>query len=181
MSKRHGAILSPGWRLAKVCAISPTYNDSEKICDNCRRFILTSTILNTPGGLTKWWNETGLPNRTHVLDQHTNDLAYAEFQKFFFRLVCLSSVRVVPDPFHTWTQVQGYNYHHMAAGYTKASQGPQSYEDFGDIIKEPHHAYKTLFFNKDQMALLITKKFPFAVFMCDFGSGKDAISIKLFR
>merc|ERR1712198_643195 len=117
----HGAILSPGWQFAKVCAISPTLYNSEEICENCKRFILTSDILKTPGGLEKWWKETGLADRAQNLDQNAKDAAYNEFQLMFNRLVCLSSVRVVPDPFHTWSKVQGKNEHHMAAGHTKAT------------------------------------------------------------
>ena len=88
----------------------------------------------------------------------------------------MSSVRVVPDPFHTWAQIQGSNQHHMAAGYSKATKDIQNKAklgdlDVGDILKSSHNAFKTLFFNKDQQALLTTDNFPHAVFLCDFGAG----------
>ena len=40
-----------------------------------------------------------------------------------------------------------------------------------DALKAPHHAYKILFFNKEQMDLLTTNRFPYVLFMCDFGTG----------
>ena len=176
-STMHGAILSSGWQFAKVCAISPTLYNSEKICDNCRRFILTSDILKSPGGLAKWWKDTGLSERSKKFDSTTKNDAYAEFQLFFNRLVCMSSVRVVPDPFHTWAQIQGKNEHHMAAGHTKATADEKNMAQLGDVeidvvLKSAHSAFKTLFFNKDQRALLIHDTFPHVIFFCDFGSGK---------
>ena len=53
ISMMYGAILSPGWQFVKVCAISPTLYNSERICKNCRKFILTTDMLKTPGGLEK--------------------------------------------------------------------------------------------------------------------------------
>ena len=35
ISSKHGAILSPGWRFAKICAISPSVYSPDKICNNC--------------------------------------------------------------------------------------------------------------------------------------------------
>ena len=112
-----------------------------------------------------------------MFDQKAKDQAYKEFQQFFYRLVCLSSVRVVPDPFHTWAQIQGRNTHHMTAGHTEASADEIAMAKSGDVdvdtlLKSPHSAFKTLFFNKDQKALLTTDKYPYAVFLCDFGAGK---------
>ena len=75
----HGAILSPGWRFAKAAAISPYVYNSDKVCDHCNRFILTSEIINTPGGLEKWWKETGLADRAKAFDQATKNQAYHEF------------------------------------------------------------------------------------------------------
>ena len=178
---RHGSILSPEWRFVKICAISPSLNSKETICKNCHRFILTTELLKTPGGLETWWQETGLSNRGKMLNQQLKEIAYSEFQLFFFRLVCLSSVRLVPDPFHTWTQIQGKNPHHMAAGFTKVELKTTDHSTLGAnnvamILKEAHHAYKMLFFNKDQMALLTTNEFPSALFLCDFGAGKKFIS-----
>ena len=54
ISTRHGAILSPDWRFVKICAISPSFKNPDNICKNCNRFVLTSDILKTPGGLDKW-------------------------------------------------------------------------------------------------------------------------------
>ena len=112
-----------------------------------------------------------------TFDRKAKAEAYNEFQRFFFRLVCLSSVRVVPDPFHTWTQVQGTNPHHMSAGHTKAPQdAPIQYLSgnvcMHNILHRSADAYKVLFFNKDQYSLLAAKTIRHALFMCDFGSGK---------
>ena len=170
ISLMHGAILSPGWRFAKVAAISPDVYNRDKICDHCSRFILTSEILKTPGGLEKWWKETGLADGAENIDQMTKDQSYKEFQLFFHRLISLSSVRVVPDPFHTWSQIQGNNPHHMAAGHT-ATTSSQAI-DVGDALKRAHDAFKVLFFNRDQQALLTSDSFPHLLFFCDFGAGK---------
>ena len=87
-----------------------------------------------------------------------------EFQLFFHRLINLSSVRVVPDPFHTWSQIQGNNPHHMAAGHTEA---PASHAiDVEDALKRAHDAFKVLFFNRDQQALLTSDAFHSMVFFC---------------
>ena len=177
ISSMHGAILSSGWQFAKVCAISPTLYNSEKICKNCKKFILTSDILKAPGGLKKWWEETGLSDRSKTFDQKAKDEAYTEFQLFFNRLVCLSSIKIVPDPFQTWERIQGSNTHHMAAGHTRATEEEKNMAQSGDldinaILKFSHNAFKTLFFNKDQQALLTTDTFPHVIFFCDFGAGK---------
>ena len=176
ISTKHGAILSPDWQFVKICAISPSVYNPDKICSHCEKFILTTDILKTPGGLDKWWKETGLSDRMHLFDQKSKDEAYNEFQLFFNRVVCMSSVRVVADPFHTWAQVQGNKPHHMGAGHTEASQAIAKNAasgglDFEDVLKATHHAYKTLFFTKGQMALLTTDNFPSVLFLCDFGAG----------
>ena len=157
-STMHGAILSQGWQFAKVCAISPTLYNSEKICTNCKRFILTTDILKSPGALAKWWKDTGLSERCKMFDEKNKAEAYEEFQLFFNRLICMSSVRVVPDPFHTWAQIQGKNQHHMAAGHTKATADEKNkaklgVTDIDALLESAHSAFKTLFFNKDQRAL----------------------------
>ena len=90
----------------------------------------------------------------------------------------MSSVRVVADPLHTWAQVQGNNTHHMGAGHTEASQSLAKKAaldgfDFEDVLRASHHAYKTIFFTKDQMGLLTTNNFPSVIFLSDFGAGKQ--------
>ena len=177
ISRMHGAILSQGWEFVKVCAISPEINNPEKICSNCKKFILTTNILKTPGGLKRWWEETGLSKRENMFDQKSKDTSYNEFQLFFNRLICISSVKVTPDPFHSWAQVQGNTPYHMSAGLTNTEQAIRSKAaseglDVEDALKAAHHAYKVLFFNKDQMAILTTDNAPHAIFMCDFGAGK---------
>ena len=177
MFKKHGTILSQGWQFVKICAISPRVINKERICSNCKKFILTTDILETPGGLKKWWEETGLSKRAAMFDQKSKDATYNEFQLFFNRLICMSSVKITPDPFHSWTQVQGNTPYHMSAGLTSAEQAMRSKAkseglDVEDALKAAHHAYKVLFFNKDQMAILTTDNAPHAIFMCDFGAGK---------
>ena len=177
ISRMHGAILSQGWEFVKVCAISPKVNNPEKICSNCKKFILTTNILKTPGGLKRWWDETGLSKRANMFDKKSKDASYNEFQLFFNRLICMSSVKVVPDQFHSWTQVQGNAPYHMSAGLTNTGHGIREKVaseglDFEEALKAPHHAYKILFFNKDQMAILTTDTVPHIIFMNDFGAGK---------
>ena len=69
ISSKHGAILSQGWRFAKICAISPSVYSPDKICSNCQKFILTSNTVKTPEKLEKWWKDTGLSNRSYQLDK----------------------------------------------------------------------------------------------------------------
>ena len=177
IARMHGAVLSPEWKFVKICAISPKLINPEQVCDNCKKFILTTDILKTPGGLEKWWQETGLSKRQNLFDQHSKDASYNEFQLIFNRLVCISSLKVVPDPFNTWTQVEGNTSYHMSAGLTNVEQAIRDKAaseglEFEDAMKAAHHAYKVLFFNKDQMAILTTDSVPHAIFMCDFGAGK---------
>ena len=66
----------------------------------------------------------------------------------------------------------------MGAGHTEASTSITNTAasggvDFEDVLKATHHAYKTLFFTKDQMAILTTDRFPTVLFMCDFGAGNQ--------
>ena len=177
ISSQHGAILSPVWKFAEVCAISPSIYNSDKICNSCKRFILTTDIVKTPGRIDEWWKETGFSSRASMFDQKSKDEAYKEFQLFFNRMVCMSSVKVVPDPFHSWAQAQGdKQYYHMGAGHTDATQDIRNKAvsddlDFEEVLKDAHHGYKTLFFNKDQMAILTTDNFPSALFIADFGAG----------
>ena len=177
ISSKHGAILSPEWRFAKIAAISPSFHNPDKICSHCKKFILTTEIVKTPGALGQWWKETGLSERSALFSKQSRKRAYREIQLFFNRVVCMSVVRVVPDPFHAWAQVQGNQQQlHMGAGHTQVTPGVYTKAvsddlDIEEVLKAAHSAYKILFFNKDQMALLTTDNFPFLIFMCDFGAG----------
>ena len=112
-----------------------------------------------------------------MFDQKSKDASYNEFQLFFNRSICMSSVKVTPDPFHSWAQVQGNTSYHISAGHTNTEQATRDKFaseglDVDETIKAAHHAYKVLFFNKDQMAILTADSAPHAIFMCDFGAGK---------
>ena len=170
-SLMHGAILSPDWKFAKVAAIAPYVYNREKICPTCNPFVISIDMINQPGGMEKWWRESGL-DKIEVLDEKTKKEAYAEFLKFFNRLVNLSAVRVVPDPFHTWDQILGNNPRHMAAGYTSATPPSKPGRlNVDEILNRPHDAYKIISFNKDQENLL-SHDIPSAIFLNDFGAGK---------
>ena len=139
---------------------------------------MSSDNLGTRGGVEKWWKETGLADRARNFGSKEKEKAYNEFQLFFYRLVCLSSVRVVPDPFKTWNQIQGNNPHHMSAGYTKATPDAQTQHlngkvDVNDVLNRSHDAFKVLFFNRDQKSLLCVDNLVHALFLCDFGAGKQ--------
>ena len=166
----HGAILSEIWRFIKVAAISPHVYNMEKICKNCRKFILTTETLKQKGGLMKWWVDMGLFEGNTKIDQNTKDQGYSEFQLFFHRLVNLSATRIVPGPFDTWSQVEGNNTYHMSGGYTTTTaRGAVSVEDALPIA---HNAYKVLYFNRDQQSLLTNNALRYVLFFCDFGSGR---------
>ena len=166
----HGAILNLGWRFAKIAAISPKVYTPERICKNCDKFVLTTDMLQEPGGLKEWWMKTGLLEGLENINQTALDESNLAFQLFFNRLVNLSAVRLVPDPHHSWLQVQGDNPRHMGAGYTKTPiQGATGVDD---ALKSSHNAYKILYFNKDQHELLINREMYNVLFFCDFGSGK---------
>ena len=79
-------------------------------------------------------------------------------------------VRVVPDPFHSWEQIQGHNPRHMAAGYTPPSTSDQL--DVEGILNRPHDAYKVISLSKGQENLL-SYGVPSVVFWNDFGAGKN--------
>ena len=119
----------------------------------------------------KWWKRTGL-DRIPELDARTKRKAYQEFLMFYNRMINLSKVRVIPDTFNTWKQIQGQNTHHMAAGHTKASSPSAPLrENFKELSLRPHDAYKVIALNDDQESLLL-EDIQYAVFFNDFGSGK---------
>ena len=150
IASKHGSILSPDWRFAKICAIYPRVYNPDKICSSCKKFILTTDMIKAPGGLNKWWKETGISELDNLFDQNSKHEAYQEFQPFFNRMICMSSVRVVADHSNTWAQVQGNKqYQHMSVGGTEAPQGMSKkaaaddldFED--DVLKAPYHAYRS--------------------------------------
>ena len=90
---------------------------------------------------------------------------------FFNRLVNLSAVRVIPDPFHSWEQIQGHNPRHMSAGYTSSTPtSTPGLLNISDLLNRPHDAYKVISLNKGQENLL-SNDIPFVVFWNDFGAG----------
>ena len=177
ISQMHGSILSPGWRFVKVAAISPTVYNADKLCTHCHKFILTTDMLKSPGGMANFWQRTGLFTAAQNLNQTTKDQSYHEFQLFFNRLVNLRSVKVITDPFRTWAQIQGNNPRHISAGHTKTN-GASKEIGIEEVLKNPHDAYKVLYFNKDQQALLTTDLFLSVLFFCDFGSGRKYMCIR---
>ena len=170
-SRMHGAILSPDWKCVKIAAIGPHVYNRDRICPTCNPFVITTDMINQPGGMERWWRNSGL-DKIEVLDAKSKKEAYAEFLMFFNRLVNLSLVRVVPDPFLSWEQIQGQNPRHMAAGYT-SSTPPSTLGRLtvDDLINRPHDAYKVIAFNKDQENLL-SNNIPSTIFWNDFGAGK---------
>ena len=166
ISLRHGTILSSGWRFIKIAAISPRVSKPQNICSHCIKFILTTDVLKSPGGLKKWWDGTGLSQITTPL---TRNQFYVDFQKFFNRFVNLSSIRVVPSPFYAWNNIGGNVQHHIGAGYTKQDGRYTIKLEVSFTCR--HNAMKVLFYNKDQQTLLTSDIWPLALFLCDFGSG----------
>ena len=87
-------------------------------------------------------------------------------------------MRVHPDPFQTWTQIQGNNPRHASAGYTSAASPSTSGQlTAEELLQRPHDAYKVLCLNEDQEALL-SNDIPFLIFLNDFGAGKIYITVK---
>ena len=170
-SRIHGAILSPGWKFVKVAAISPYVYNQGKICPTCNLFVITTDTINQPGGIEKWWENTGL-GKIEELDAKSKQEAYNDFLRYFNRLVNLSAVRVLPDPFRSWEQIQGQNPRHMASGYTIATPlSTSGLLSVKNLLNRPHDAYKVISFNKDQETLL-SNDIPFVVFYNDFGAGE---------
>jgi hypothetical protein len=127
-------------------------------------------MINKRGGMKKWWKNTGL-DMIKELDERSKKEAYGEFLMFFNRLVILSAVKVVPDPYHSWEQIQGHNSRHMAAGHTAStSRSTSGRLNVNDLLNRPHDAYKVISFNKDQENLL-SNDIPSVVFWNDFGAG----------
>ena len=175
-AKIHGTIFSPGWQLVKIAALSPRVYSPQKICSSCNPFIITTDMLKEPGGMLRWWHGTGL-ERIGELDSRTKQKSYKEFLMFYNRIVNLSKVRVLPDVFKSWEQIQGDNLRHMAAGYTEAfKSSTPGYKDVEDILQRPHDAYKVIAFNDDQESLLF-EDIQFALFLNDFGAGEFKIIV----
>ena len=90
-------------------------------------------------------------------------------------MVNLSKIRIIPDTFRTWEQIQGMNTRFMTAGYTESSSiPPRDHKDVRDLIRRPHDAYKIIALNDDQESLLF-ENIRRAVFFNDFGAGKENI------
>ena len=127
-------------------------------------------MIKQPNGMLKWWQGTGL-DQIGEMDPRMKQKSYEEFLMFYNRIVNLSKVRVIPEAFKTWGQIQGENERHMAAGFTEALQpSARGHEDVADILQRPHDAYKCIAFNDDQESLLF-EDIPFALFFNDFGAG----------
>ena len=87
-----------------------------------------------------------------------------------------------PIEFDTWPKVQGSNKRHMAAGGNETPESTSKMAcldnpDIEKVLKDVHHAFKILFFTKDQMTLLTTDNFLHVLFLCDFGAGKEIHNI----
>ena len=79
--------------------------------------------------------------------------------------------------FHNWNQICETKLTSPTSRWKVATADEKNMALSGDveidsILKSAHSAFKTLFFNKDQRALLIHNMIPHAVFLCDFGAGK---------
>lgn len=167
-SQVHGAILSPGWKFVKVAVIAPDVYNKEKICQTCNPFVISTDMINQPGGMEKWWKNSGLDS-IKELDEKSKKEAYNEFLMFFNRLVNLSKVRLLAKPTEAWKQIQGEHYpRQITAGHIAAEPPPTSMKE---LLNRPHDAYKVIFLNKDQECLLSNDN-RFVAFFNDFGSGK---------
>ena len=173
-SQIHGSIISEQWRFIKVAAIIPNVDNLERVCDHCKKFVITNAILEAEGGLSKWWNDTGIFEGVEKIDAIKHK-SYKEFLNIFNRIVNLSAMAKQQVVSNAWKQIVGETIQYDApitAGWTKTSDLPATQLNIGDAIARPHDAYKILYFNADQYSLLQTNKLLRVLFFCDFGSGK---------
>ena len=173
-SRLHGPILSKGWGFLKIAAIMPHVINKQAVCPHCNRFILTEDILTTPGGIEKWFQETGILEHVGKINQQMKDQGFEDMLKIFNRLVNLSNIGIQPANMpQAWQKITGKDDNYITAGYTATPQGSKSEElNFDEVLNRPHDAFKILYFNRDQYQLLTTKDLFRLIFLCDYGAGK---------
>ena len=126
-----------------------------------------------PGGLQKWWEETGILQEIMTMDDKNKREGYDDFLILFNRYINLSRIGLqkvtVPS---TWEQILGLDNRFISAGYTGAPVGASSNDllGFKNAKNRPTDAFKILCFEPDQEEIL-TANIPRMIFLCDFGSG----------
>ena len=175
ISKMHAPILSKGWKFIKIAAILPNVINDDKVCNHCKKYILTEDIIKQPGKMQVWWEKTGILQEIAKLEPENKMQGYNDFLILFNRYVNLSSIglqKVASSK--VWTQIQGEGSPCISAGYTSAPKGRTSDELqlFDNVQERPHDAFKVLFYNPDQEMLLATDCLFRIVFLCDYGAGR---------
>ena len=169
-AKMHAPILSREWKFLKIAAIIPDIINKQRLCNHCRKWILTEDIIRKPGGLQKWWEETGIQDEIGKIEQQRKEEGYKDYLVLFNRYINLSRIGLQKTtPPRSWEQVQGSNTSYISAGYTNPSTSNPI--GFKDAQNRPLDAFKILCYEPDQEELLTTM-IPRIVFLCDFGSGK---------
>ena len=141
----------------------------EKICDHCKKFIITGNR-----SIETLWDDVAF---SQTLPDDSN---YEEYVSLFNRLVSFQSLAKKSFPVSAWSRIHGKDAPPTAvAGYTAMSNS-----DFEECLKIPHNAAKILFvpllyFNVDQAGLLIKHHFFHVLFSNDYGSGKFQIVLLL--
>ena len=164
MAKIHGIAISEDWSFVKCAAIMPHVVDSSKICDHCKSFIVTEDY-----DVASLWNNLSFIDLSNDSDGNKNLLE--EFSRLFERLVNFSSTTrhsISGMEERAWKQVQGGCSSVVSAGFTPSNSSTPSLQTFDDIRKIAHDASKILYFNYDQIGLLMKR---LLIFLCDFGSG----------
>ena len=169
MAKLHSPILSRGWKFLKVAGIFPDLKNKQTLCSHCRKWVITEEIIRRPGGLQKWWDETGILEEIGKLQEKRIAEGYRDYLILFNRYINLSRIGLQKAAFpKSWMQVQG-NSSYISAGYTYAPSNDSI--SFKDAQNRPIDAFKILCYEPDQEDLL-TSVLPRIIFLCDFGSGK---------
>jgi hypothetical protein len=171
ISKRHGSVLSDKWNYLKVGSIIPGVTNIDKVCNHCKRFLLTENELANHKSLRGWWESLGLA-WNHGQDNTTRKQCYQEFLQMFNRTVNLSSIVRKMNVFNTWEQIQGSNSRSIVAGITHATSTAPDSLSFKDVLRRAHDAFKALYFTPEQMSLLLPGKFRRLVLFADYGAGK---------
>ena len=170
IARVHGPVLTENWKYLKVAAILPNVGNLERVCNHCRRFIITTDVMENKG-LPIWWKEIGILD-TKVETSNSKERFYEDFLNLFNRLVNLTAISRQKATFNAWKEVQGENRQNIIAGITPSLDQTDSSLRFQDVINRPMDISKLLYFNPEQMFLLSAKELNRVVLFADYGCGK---------
>ena len=172
-AEKHGYFLDEDWSFLKIAAINPRVENQSLACSHCTKFIMTNE--NHIGDV--WHN---IQFQELKMNRESKKELRKNFLMLFRRLVSFSSVTRTSLPKNlskSWEQIEGANIEYIVPGYTEPGSSCSETPTFQGIRTMAHNAFKTIYFNPDQIGLLFGRLAKrLVVFFSDFGTGKTLIA-----